>query len=109
MKKEKKTMYRFSYSKNEEFLQSINLSINLLFLKSDFYTIYLPTYLVPFLIHFNINISIFSAQVTAKYFEQLSDEDINKIYTVYEDDFKLFDYTFTFRNISLPSVDNLTQ
>ena len=55
---------------------------------------------------FHITISIFSAQVTAKYFEQLSDEDINKIYTVYEDDFKLFDYTFNFGNISLPTVEN---
>ena len=44
----------------------------------------------------------FSAEVTAKYFGQLSDEDIYNIYTVYEDDFKLFDYTFKLRNISLP-------
>ena len=46
--------------------------------------------------------SYFSAEVTAKYFGQLSDEDIYNIYTVYEDDFKLFDYHFKFRNISLP-------
>ena len=45
----------------------------------------------------------FSAEVTAKYFGQLSDEDIYNIYTVYEDDFKLFDYHFKFRNISLPT------
>jgi len=44
-----------------------------------------------------------SAEVTAKYFGQLSDEDIYNIYTVYEDDFKLFDYHFKFRNISLPT------
>ena len=54
----------------------------------------------------DFNITFFSAQVTAKYFEQLSDEEIMKIYTVYEDDFKLFDYTFNFGNISLPTNHN---
>ena len=49
-----------------------------------------------------IPIKIFSAEVTTKYFEYLSDKDIYNIYAVYEDDFKLFDYTFKLRNISLP-------
>lgn len=43
-----------------------------------------------------------SEEITAKYFGQLSDDDIHKLYGIYQDDFNLFDYRFNFRNISLP-------
>ena len=36
----------------------------------------------------------FSSEITSKYFDQLPAEDIIKLYYVYEDDFKLFDYDF---------------
>ena len=40
------------------------------------------------------SIKNFSKEITLKYFEQLPIEDIIKLYIVYEDDFKLFDYHF---------------
>lgn len=40
--------------------------------------------------------------VTKVYFETLSDQDIMDLYQIYEHDFKMFDYTFRFRNITLP-------
>ena len=52
--------------------------------------------------HFFILILFFSANITAKYFEQLSNEDIYKLYFIYEDDFNFFGYDFSFRNITLP-------
>lgn len=44
-----------------------------------------------------------SSEITQLYFSILSDEDIIKLYKVYELDFLLFSYTFTIGNISLPS------
>ena len=41
---------------------------------------------------------ICSSEVTSKYFEMLSEEDINKLYHVYENDFKLFNYTYIHAN-----------
>ncbi len=42
--------------------------------------------------------------LTKKYFEQLSHSDIMALYKIYEYDFKMFGYQFSFRtNISLPS------
>lgn len=38
--------------------------------------------------------------LTNKYFQLLSDSDISKLYKIYQYDFKLFGYTFTFRNIT---------
>ncbi len=41
--------------------------------------------------------------LTKKYFEQLSDSDVMALYKIYEYDFKMFGYQFSFRkNISLP-------
>lgn len=40
--------------------------------------------------------------LTKKYFEQLDDRDIMDLYKIYEHDFKLFGYEFSFRNITLP-------
>ena len=36
--------------------------------------------------------------LTKKYFEILSDEEITKLYHIYQNDFIMFNYTFTFRN-----------
>jgi len=43
-----------------------------------------------------------SSELTAKYFGLLSEEDIRKLYHVYENDFQLFDYTFKLGKINLP-------
>jgi len=43
-----------------------------------------------------------SSDVTAKYFGMLSDEDIHKLYQVYQDDFRLFNYTFTYGKLKFP-------
>ena len=43
-----------------------------------------------------------SSEVTAKYFEMLNDDDIKKLYQVYQDDFKLFNYTFTYGKLKFP-------
>ena len=37
-----------------------------------------------------------------KYFDMLSNSDITALYKIYEMDFKLFGYTFTYKNITLP-------
>ena len=41
-----------------------------------------------------------SERITKLYFDQLSDEDIRKLYLIYVNDFKLLGYNFTFRNIT---------
>ena len=40
--------------------------------------------------------------ITKIYFDLLTDKEINSLYQIYELDFKMFDYTFEIRNISLP-------
>ena len=54
------------------------------------------------LLNYQLILFFFSEEITAKYFGQLSDDDIHKLYGIYQDDFNLFDYRFNFRNISLP-------
>ncbi len=46
--------------------------------------------------------SMNSSAITAKYFDMLSDEEVKKVYNVYQDDFKLFGYDFSIRSITLP-------
>jgi hypothetical protein len=41
-------------------------------------------------------------QLTALYFEQLSHDDIMALYRIYENDFRMFGYTFVYRNYSFP-------
>jgi len=43
-----------------------------------------------------------SSDITEKYFGMLSDEDIHKLYQVYQEDFRLFNYTFTYRKMKFP-------
>ena len=53
---------------------------------------------------FNVNrpTLMSSKEVTQLYFSVLSDDDIRKLYNVYEYDFLLFNYTFKFGNVTLP-------
>ena len=44
----------------------------------------------------------FSYDITMKYMEVLSDEEITKLYKIYADDFMAFEYTFQIRNLTLP-------
>lgn len=46
--------------------------------------------------------NISSKEITNKYFELLTDEDIFKLYQIYKLDFQMFNYTFQIRNITLP-------
>ena len=41
-----------------------------------------------------------STDITKLYFEVLSNEEIQKLFQVYQNDFQLFDYSFTFRNVT---------
>ena len=43
-----------------------------------------------------------SHEITTKYMSVLSNEDILALYKAYEMDFKLFDYTFTIGNLTVP-------
>ena len=43
-----------------------------------------------------------SHEITTKYMSVLSNEDIIALYKAYEMDFKLFDYTFTIGNLTVP-------
>ena len=43
-----------------------------------------------------------SHDITVKYLSVLSNEDILALYKAYEMDFKLFDYTFTIGNLTVP-------
>lgn len=43
-------------------------------------------------------------ELTKIYFDLLSDSDIKRLYKIYEHDFKLFGYVFTFRGFSFPEV-----
>ena len=40
-------------------------------------------------------------EILGKYFSLLDDQDINALYKIYEDDFKLFGYQFKFRGLNL--------
>ena len=40
-------------------------------------------------------------EILAKYFSLLDDEDIQDLYRIYQDDFKMFDYTFEYKNFKL--------
>ena len=42
----------------------------------------------------NIPDGLSNEELTAKYFEQLTDEDVNHLYKIYEYDFRLFGYTY---------------
>lgn len=42
-------------------------------------------------------------QLTKKYFDQLTDEEIVSLYLLYELDFKALNYSFWFRNLSFPN------
>lgn len=42
-----------------------------------------------------------SSEVTKLYFGMLTDTEIRNLYQIYLDDFKMFGYTFNFRNVSL--------
>jgi hypothetical protein len=45
----------------------------------------------------------------AKYFQQLDDDDIQALYSIYYDDFQMFGYQFEFRGLRLnmpPSQHN---
>ena len=41
-----------------------------------------------------------STEITKLYFEVLSNEEILKLFEIYQNDFKLFGYSFTFRNVT---------
>ena len=41
-----------------------------------------------------------STDITKLYFEVLSNEEIQKLFQVYQNDFQLFNYSFTFRNVT---------
>ena len=41
-----------------------------------------------------------SSEITKLYFEVLSNEEILKLFEIYQNDFKLFGYSFTFRNVT---------
>ena len=43
-----------------------------------------------------------STNLARKYFELLSDSDIDFLYKMYESDFKMFGYKFMIRNMTLP-------
>ena len=43
--------------------------------------------------------NITSGEVVAAYFELLSNEEIKKLYKIYENDFLLFNYQFEFREM----------
>ena len=45
-----------------------------------------------------------SLEITKLYFDVLSNEDVEKLYKIYESDFKLFGYTFQFRNLTFPRI-----
>ncbi len=47
-------------------------------------------------------LTFFSAELTAKYFEMLNNDEITKLYKKYEDDFIMFNYTFQFRDLVFP-------
>lgn len=42
-------------------------------------------------------------EVTKIYFESLSNEDVQRLYKLYEAEFLFFGYTFQFRNMTFPS------
>ena len=44
----------------------------------------------------------FSHDITMKYMETLTDEDITKLYNIYAGDFQAFEYTFNIRHLSFP-------
>ena len=50
----------------------------------------------------NIPVGLSNEELTAKYFEQLSDEDVNHLYKIYEFDFKLFGYSYTHNGKEYP-------
>ena len=41
-----------------------------------------------------------STDITKLYFEVLSNEDIHQLFQLYQNDFRLFNYSFTFRNVT---------
>ena len=41
-----------------------------------------------------------SSEITKLYFEVLSNEEIMKLFEIYQNDFRLFGYSFTFRNVT---------
>ena len=41
-----------------------------------------------------------SSYITQLYFEVLSNEEILKLFEIYQNDFRLFGYNFTFRNLT---------
>ena len=41
-------------------------------------------------------------ELTKLYFKQLDMEDIEKLYEIYEMDFKLFGYSFQYKNMTFP-------
>jgi hypothetical protein len=41
------------------------------------------------------------AELVAKYFQQLDDDDIQALYSIYYDDFQMFGYQFEFRGLRL--------
>ncbi len=47
----------------------------------------------------------------AKYFQQLDDDDIQALYSIYYDDFQMFGYQFEFRGLRLnmPPQQNNTE
>ena len=48
--------------------------------------------------------SLKSDEITRLYFAQLSIDNVMRLYEIYETDFNMFDYKFSFGNITLPSL-----
>ena len=42
-------------------------------------------------------------EITEKYLETLTDEDVEGLFTLYENDFRMFGYSYTFRNRTFPA------
>lgn len=49
--------------------------------------------------HMNV---IGSSNLTDAYFDMLDKEDVTALYKIYEPDFKMFGYTFSFKGLSFP-------
>jgi len=54
-----------------------------------------------------MNSGLEKAEVVAKYFQLLDDDDIQALYNIYYDDFQMFGYQFEFRGLRLnmPQLD----
>ena len=53
----------------------------------------------------NVNaLSLSQEEITLRYFDTLSDEDVDGLYGVYRLDFEMFGYTFSYKNKTYGTV-----